>query len=126
MVPGTLGRPHTVATLALVGFAVVLLVGCRNFFQVCGPGLVITPTFDSTSVGGTVTFQAFAEGGGCGLGKAAPSAVAATWRVEDATIARLGANTSGNVVPVTGMRSGETAIEALWQDQTAVAYFQVN
>jgi hypothetical protein len=125
MVPGTLGRPHTVATLALVGFAVVLLVGCRNLFQVCGPALVITPTFDSTSVGGTVTFQAFAEGGGCGLGKAAPSAVGAMWGAEDATIARLGP-ISGNVVPVTGMRSGETAIEALWQDQTAVAYFQVN
>jgi hypothetical protein len=58
------------------------LVGCRNLFQACGPTLVITPNFDSTSVGGTGTFQALREGGGCGLTKTEAAPVnAVVWRV---------------------------------------------
>jgi hypothetical protein len=126
MVRSALARPNTVLTLALVGLAVVLLVGCRNLFQVCGPGLVITPTFDSTSVGGIVTFQAWAEGGGCGPAKSETRPVLAVWRVKDTTIARFGAITSDDLVSVTGMRTGETPIVAFRHGLTAVAYFQVN
>ena len=126
MIPSALTRPHTVVTLALVGFAVMSLVGCRNLFQVCGPALVITPNFDSTSVGGTVTFQALAEGGGCGFAKTEAATADAVWRVKDTTVARIGAITSDDVVTVTGVRPGEAPIVAFWEGLMAVAYFQVN
>jgi len=69
MILSVLARPHTAVPLVLVGFAVMSLMGCRHLFQVCGPALVITPPWDSTSVGGSVTFQALAQGGGCGVAK---------------------------------------------------------
>ena len=117
---------HTLATLALAGFAVMPLVGCRNVLG-CGPALVITPNFDSTSVGGTRTFQALAESGGCGLTKtAAAPANAVVWRVHDTTVARISAITSDDVLTVTGVRPGQTPIVASRLGLTAVAYFQVN
>jgi len=126
MIPSALARPHTVVTLVLVSFAVVSLPGCRNLFQVCGPALVITPTWDSTSVGRTVTFQAVVEGGGCGFAKPEAATADAVWRVKDTTIARISAITADDVVTVMGVRPGQTPIGAFWQGQTAVAYFQVN
>ena len=111
---------------ALVGFAVMPLVGCRNSFQVCGPPLVITPNFDSTSVGGTATFQALAGGGGCGFVKMEAATADAVWRVKDTSVARISAITSDDVVTVTALRPGETPIVASWHGLTAVAYFQAN
>src|SRR2546421_7721021 len=85
MLPSALARPHTVVTLVLVSFAVVSLPGCRNLFQVCGPALVIAPTWDSTSVGRTVTFQAVVEGGGCGFAKPEAATADAVWRGDGMT-----------------------------------------
>ncbi len=126
MIPSALARPHTVVTLGLVGVAVMSLVGCRNLFRVCGPALVITPNFDSTSVGGTVTFQALEEGGNCGVSKTETASADAVWRVKDTTVARISAIASDDVVTVTGVRAGEAPIVAFWQGLTAIAYFQVN
>ena len=126
MIPSTLTRSHTAVTLVLASFAVMSLVGCRNLFQVCGPALAITPTWDSTSVGGTVTFQAVAEGGGCGFAKSEAAKADAVWRVKDTTVARISAITADDVVTVMGVRPGQTPIGAFWQGLTAVAYFQVN
>jgi len=117
--------PRTVVTLLLAGCAVTSFAGCRNLFQPCGPALVVTPNFDSTSVGGTVTFRA-AEGGGCGLSTRGTVAQGAAWRVHDTTVARISAVSSDDVVTVRGVRAGETAIAASWQGLIGVAYFQVN
>ena len=117
--------PRTVVSLLLASCAVTSFAGCRNLFQPCGPTLVVTPNFDSTSVGGTVTFRA-AEGGGCGLAARGTVPRGAAWRVHDTTVARISAVSSDDVVTVEGVRAGQTAIVASWQGLMGVAYFQVN
>ena len=105
--------------VALVGLAVTALAGCRHLFQVCGPSLVITPTFDSTSVGGTRTFAASVDAGGCGLAKSETTPARAVWRVQDPTVVRISAITADDVVTVTGLRRGESAIGASAQGLSA-------
>jgi hypothetical protein len=126
MTLSVLASPHTAVPLVLVGFAVMSLMGCGHLFQVCGPALVITPTWDSTSVGGSVTFQALAQGGGCGVAKSGTATADALWRVKDTTVARISTITADDLVTVVGVRPGQTPIGTFWQGLTAVAYFQVN
>lgn len=117
---------HPVITLALACSAVMPLAGCRNVFDVCGSALRIKPNFDSTSVGGTRTFSALTEGGGCGLTGTQTAAVKAMWQIRDTTVARISAVTPDDVITVTAVRPGATPIVAFSQGRTAVAYFQVN
>ena len=107
---GALMSPRTVVTLLLASCAVTSFAGCRNLFQPCGPTLVVTPTFDSTSVGGTVTFRA-AEGGGCGLAARGTVPRGAAWRVHDKACQsplRCSAARSGQVAQLVEQRTEKT------------------
>ena len=74
------------------------------------PRTVVTPNFDSTSVGGTATLRA-AEGGGCGLAARGTVPRGAAWRVHDKACQsplRCSAARSGQVAQLVEQRTEKT------------------